>query len=62
MSMYSPANLCSHVHSIHPKEKPSKESGNLYLSGIAAFNIEQLKQNTGINCVLTIIDSWSFKD
>jgi hypothetical protein len=43
MSMYSPANLCSHIHSIHSKEKPSKESGNLYLSGIAAFDIEQLK-------------------
>ena len=33
----------SHVHTIHSQDKPSKESGNLYLSGVAAFKDKKLK-------------------
>lgn len=61
MHAFSGASECSHVHSIHPKDNPVKEHGNLYLSGVAAFREKNIKELAGINCVLSIIDGWSFK-
>ena len=44
MDMYYGTDECSHVHSIHKnEEKFSKESGNLYLSGLSALDDKKIK-------------------
>ena len=51
---------CSHILNIYEKHKnPPKFKGNLYLSGVDALK-NPLKDDLGINCVLTIIDEWTF--
>lgn len=47
---------CSHIINIyHKEENPPKNKGNLYLSGVDALK-SPIKEDLGINCVLTIID------
>jgi len=51
---------CSHIFSIHHQEEdPPKHRGNLYLSGVDSLK-QPIKTEFGINCVLSIIDEWTF--
>lgn len=51
---------CSHIINIFEEtENNSKHKGNLYLSGVYALN-DPVKDNFGINSVLTIIDKWAY--
>ena len=51
---------CSFIFNIyHMHENPPKHKGCLYLSGVSALE-GNIKEDLGINCILTIIDSWTF--
>ena len=60
--MFGDHKKCSHIFSIHHKEEnPPKHKGNLYLSGVEALK-KPIKAEYGINCVLSIIDEWTFEN
>jgi protein-tyrosine phosphatase len=59
LEMYRSHVQCSHIINIYEKSQGPKEKGNLYLSGVAALK-EGIKKDYGIDCVLSIIDRWTY--
>ena len=51
---------CSHILNIH-QENPPKHKGNLYLSSVYTLDNDSVKKDFKINCVLTIMDSTTFR-
>ena len=53
--------MCSHIINIYSKEEsPPQDKGNLYLSGVNVLGKPDLMKNKKIDCVLTIIDKWTY--
>lgn len=53
---------CSHIINVFDKtENYPKNKGSLYLSGVYVLE-DPVKDDLGINCVLTIIDRWAYQN
>lgn len=60
--MWGSHRKCSHIINVFDKAgNGPKHKGNLFLSGVYVLE-DSVKENLGINCVLSIIDRWAYQN